>query len=98
MIFHWFYQFQVKFVKFLLLITNTDDKVRTNNFYLKIILLKKNIPNSTIFSQIKSAILCLESYTEKVEKLNRVTVQSSTQNYIYSSIFPYVYIPLHLPT
>lgn len=27
---HWFYQFQVKLGKFLWLITNTDDKVRTN--------------------------------------------------------------------
>lgn len=60
-----------------------------SNFFLKMILLKKNIQSSRTFRQIKPAIIYLESYTGKVGK-----AKQSNCTKFYTKV--YIYIPLYL--
>lgn len=63
-----------------------------NNFFLKMILLMKNIPCSRTFRQIKPAIVCLESYTGKAGKTEQ---NNCTKFHIELYIPLYFQISLH---
>lgn len=59
------------------------------------IVLKKKIPSSRTFRQIKIGIPYLKVIQEKQEKMNRVTAHYSIQEYIYSFVH-IIQIYLHI--